>query len=180
VIRREALVDELVSLLTLQQAVIDHEAGRGVSGDVLSVVTAPTKWRENAADIVNRRRRKMELPDISAQQLLDLAEEYHRQSGEKEVGRAAVHAQAGPEVAAAEQAWKCSTDEPALERGAAAVDAAAAAERDHAAGEVSSPSARARRARRGRNHETFAARDGAASRGTPSPTYRSACASPSA
>ena len=90
------------------------------------------------------------------------------------MGRAAARAQ----VAATEQAR--TTDEAALERGAAAVDAAAAAERDHAAGEVSSPSARARRSRRGRSHEPFAALDGAASRGTPSPTYRSTCASPSA
>ena len=176
-LRRKGLVDKLVSALTLQQAVIDHERGGGVSGDVLNVVTAPHAWRKYAANIVNRRRRKMDLPDITVQQLLDLAEEYQSQSGEREVGRAAAHAQAGPEVAAAEQSRTCSTDEPALERGAAAVDAAAAAERDHAAGEASSPSPRARRARRGR---TFAALDSAASRGTPSPTHRAACASPSA
>ena len=176
-VQREFLVDKLVSSLTLEQAVIDHEAGGGVSGDMLSVVTAPDDWREYAAKIVNRHLREIELPDITAQQLLDLAQEYHSQSARgEEVGHAAARA---PEVAAAEQARQQArmTDEPALERGAAAVDAAAAAERDHAAGEVSSPSARARRARRGR---TFAALDSAASRGTPSPTYRPACASPSA
>ena len=117
-----------------------------MSGDMLSVVTAPLDWREYAAGIVNLELHEIELPDITAQQLLDLAQEYHSQSarGEKEVGRAAARAQ----VAATEQAR--TTDEAALERGAAAVDAAAAAERDHAAGEVSSPSARARRSRRGR------------------------------
>jgi hypothetical protein len=73
------------------------------------------------------------------------------------------------------------TDEPALERGAAAVDAAAAAaERHHAAGEVSSPTARARRGRRRVISKTPTALDRPASRGTPSPTYRPACASPSA
>lgn len=181
VIQREALVDKLVSMLTLKQAVIDHERGGGVSGDMLSVVTAPDDWREYAAKIVNRHLREIELPDITAQQLLDLAQEYHSQSARgEEVGHAAARA---PEVAAAEQARQQSrmTDEPALERGAAAVDAAvAAAERHHAAGEVSSPTARARRGRRRVISKTPTALDRAASRGTPSPTYRSACASPSA
>ena len=93
VIRREALVDKLVSMLTLKQAVIDRERGGGVSGDMLSVVTAPDDWREYAAKIVNRHLREIELPDITAQQLLDLAQEYHSQSARgEEVGHAAADA----------------------------------------------------------------------------------------
>ena len=70
-LKRKGLVDKLVSQLQLE-----HLSG---------VVTAPHEWRKYAADIINRRLRKMDLPDITAQQLLDLAQEYQRRQGREKV-----------------------------------------------------------------------------------------------
>lgn len=165
--------DQMQYVLGKVLAGVDHESIDGVVEHFVNALalnnfrdleTSPETFRAGLADIVNKYLRAVNSPNpqITAQVLLELAQEYHIQStpasGAEEVGHAAAAAaQEGPAAATIEQMLPqvrtYSAADPALERGMAeAVDAAAA----RAAGDSLHDLRTA-------IVETFVAREGAAS-----------------